>query len=79
MAALPFASCPKAPQRVAPCPKSAVANIRADACHDLQARTVSRDKLAPPARLYQLLKIIMGVKFIYGIEVIRWQAQTAAA
>ena len=47
--------------------------------HDLQARASRREELAPSQRLYLLPKVILGVKFNDGIEIVRSQSQTAAA
>ena len=47
--------------------------------HDLQARRGRREKLASPRGHNQLPKVILGVKFTDGIEVVRSQAQAAAA
>jgi hypothetical protein len=47
--------------------------------HDLQARRGRREKLASPQWYNQLPKVILGVKFTDGIEVVRSQAQADAA
>jgi hypothetical protein len=45
--------------------------------HDLQIRRGRREELAAPRRHNQLPKLILGVGFADGIEVVRSQAQAA--